>query len=143
MKRLLLLVFPMILIILCFCLSSGTMKDIFEEEIFVEYKEITYAESNLGFVVEEKLGSNYLKYVSKGKVVGECLFFNAGKHNANYLAEKLGLMITSSYFVDGKQIVEGVSTLLKYKIDGKKANVQMAISDEQIIIGTPIIYGSY
>ena len=66
-----------------------------------------------------------------------------GKQKMNELAQKMGLVILNKYEIENKSVVEGVSTLLSYRIKGRRANVQMVADGEKIVIGTPIIYGSY
>ena len=149
MKRFCLVIFPIICLVLSLCLASGKLSEILKSEITgeiqcFETKEITYAESNLGFVVEQRQNiKNALCYISGGEVVGECVFVNGGKQKLNLLMERLGIVITNKYMVDNKHVVEGVSSLLGYKIDGRRANVQMVADGQKIIVGSPIIYGSY
>ncbi|MBR2909929.1 MAG: hypothetical protein IKC11_06290 [Clostridia bacterium] len=146
MKRFLLIVLPVLFMVVCLGLSSGDVRGVFLGEtnkIKASKSEITYAESDLGFVVENFEAKNLLKYTSKGEVVGECLMVFGGKQKMNELAQKMGLVILNKYEVENKSVVEGVSTLLSYRIKGRRANVQMVADGEKIVIGTPIIYGSY
>ena len=126
---------------LCVLLSRGGLNDLLKNHI----KESSSVEkvavsTNLGFVVEQSQGSQ-IKYVSGGKEVGECI--EISKKDLQKVCEKLGLMITSRYWTSGREIIEGVSALTKYSIAGKAENIQICIDNEKVLVGTPIIYGSF
>lgn len=57
----------------------------------------------------------------------------------------LGLELVSSKDISGRTIVEGYSAKLKDNvvIDNRKVNIQMSIFDNKIIVGYPLISGSF
>lgn len=59
--------------------------------------------------------------------------------------EKLNLSISKFKNVSGRLIIEGYSDKISNHvvIDNKKVNVQMSISDGKIILGSPLISGSF
>lgn len=61
------------------------------------------------------------------------------------LIKVLDLEIVSSKDISGRTIVEGYSSKLKDNvvIDNRKVNIQMSIFDNKIIIGYPLISGSF
>jgi len=61
----------------------------------------------------------------------------------NNICDKLGLIIVKKYNVGNINMIEGVSSRVKYFIDGRRENIQIAIEENNIMIGSPIIYGSY
>ena len=106
-------------------------------------KETMEKTNDLGFVLENCYEEKYKKYSIEGEVVGECVILNVDKKELNKIGDKLGLIVLDRYEVEGKQIIEGFSAKLPYKIKDRRANVQIAIEEEQIVVATPIIYGSY
>ena len=126
-------------------LSSNTLVELLNNEIQInEGKEIVYAETNLGFVLERENNiSNSLKYLQNGQVIGECIWIVGKKNKLNKICEKLGMVITNTYCVGERQMLEGYSALLSYQLKGTNKNIQIAITDEKIVVGSPIIYGSY
>ena len=105
--------------------------------------EVVYASYDLGFVLEETNFNNSISYKKGNLIVGECVYINGGKEKLNYIADKLGLTITNKYSTYNKTLIEGVSPILKYYISGRQENVQIALSENVIVVGSPIIYGSY
>lgn len=140
MKRLLILFCFLIFIVFAFVFSNLTLKDVLSINI-VSCGSLKMSE--LGFVCESYNTSNYKNYTNNGCVVGECASLSLNKNEINKLCDKLGLMITNKYNVDDKYIIEGYSSKIPYFINDKNFNVQISVTGENVVIGTPIIYGSY
>ena len=98
---------------------------------------------SLGFIIEESLSNNYKVYKNNGNVVGECVCLIGDERYLNKIASKLGFMLTNKYEVNGILVYEGVSPKVNYSLSGSQANVQIAVSNGEITIASPIIYGSY
>ena len=96
---------------------------------------------DFGFIKQEYGGNSFL-YKKDDFIVGECVKI-IGKDKLALICDKLGLRIDRKYSVDGIEIIEGFSAILKYKKDFGNNNVQIAIKNDVITLGTPIIYGSY
>ena len=120
--------------------------------LFKGYKEISqkgytgdavYAGGNLGFVLEVQNDSSSTKYMCNSVVIGECISLDGGKKRLNEICDKLGVLVLDKYQVGDRYIIEGSSALLKYFIEGRQSNVQIAVEGDRITIGSPIIYGSY
>ena len=106
--------------------------------------DVVYAENNLGFVLEQKTKGNTVNYVKGKSIVGECVWIKGGKDKLNYIGDRLGLFVLDKYYVGDSLIIEGVSSLLKYKIEERRANVQICVDSRGVItVASPIIYGSY
>lgn len=142
MKKFLLLSFVLILFGFGIFWGSGTLSSLLykNQSETLENVFVKYANSSLGFL-DEEIDGKTLKYVSNGKVVGECVFTK--KIYLNKLSEKLGLMITKKYKLCESEVIEGVSSLSKFSISGRQANIQISIKGEDVIIASPIIYGSF
>ncbi len=108
-----------------------------------EISENMQSTNNLGFLVEKGTAGKFVNYIRNGEVVGECVWLAQDLLNLNKLCEKLALTNLKKYYVGERYIIEGSSPLLKYSIDGKSANVQIACYNQTTVVGSPIIYGSY
>lgn len=142
MKRFLIMAFVLVLLSVGIFFGSGSLSSLLKESEgeSLENVSVKYANASLGFL-EEEVDGKTLKYVSNGKVVGECIFTK--KSYLSKLTEKLGLMITNKYVVGNCEIIEGVSPLSKFSISGRQANIQISIKEQDVIIASPIIYGSF
>lgn len=139
MKKIILIFLPLFIIVFAFLFSD------FSLERFVEASNEKNKTSflNLGFVKENYESNNYKKYTSDNIVVGECVCLNLKNFSLNQIANKLGLVVTKKYYVDELMIIEGVSAKLKYAINDRRENVQIAINGDNVVVASPIIYGSY
>ncbi len=119
-------------------LSAGSLNAVisFSRESFSHVSD----QLNLGFVLQE-YEQETIKYSADGQTVGECLKIS-GTQNLNKICDQLGLMIKTKYYVGNIYMIEGFSALLKYKTSSQN-NVQIAVLDDDIIIASPIIFGSY
>lgn len=142
MKRFLIMAFVLVLLSAGIFFGSGSLSSLLKESEgeSLENVSVKYANASLGFL-EEEVDGKTLKFVSNGKVVGECIFTK--KSYLSKLTEKLGLMITNKYVVGNCEIIEGVSPLSKFSISGRQANIQISIKEQEVIIASPIIYGSF
>lgn len=90
--------------------------------------------------IEDVCGNTGVKYeaVDKNIVkVDEC--------DVDILLGYLGVKIISKFEVSDRFIIEGYSTKLggyKY-IDGFRVNIQISISDDYALVGSPLINGSF
>ena len=98
---------------------------------------------DLGFVKEEYFGTNYKQYKSEDKVVGESVQIKGNNLKLNKLCDELGVVVLKKYFVNDKLIIEGVSSMFKYRNENSQANIQICLENDIITVGLPIIYGSY
>ena len=138
MRRILFVFIPLCLVAFMCIFSQFSLKG------FVKTSDEDLVTSlDLGFILEETLNNNYKLYKDGEKVVGECVTLNGLKTNINEIASKIGFMLTNKYVVNETCVYEGVSPKLKYSISGRQANVQIAVSQGEIIIASPIIYGSF
>ena len=139
MRKFCFVLIPIIIVIFCFLINNNSLKGLFKVK---DFGSVSKAQ-NLGFVFENYETNDYKKYITNGKLVGECITLSSKKENINRISDVLGLMVTQKYYVDDIYIIEGVSSKLNYKINNRQANVQIAINKGLITIGSPIIYGSY
>ena len=138
MKKFLLLLLPAVVFCTVLCMAQASLFELSPKKEW----EAAYSTSNLGFVLEERRASNFINYVSNGTVVGECVFLD-DPSMLSEVCDELGLLVLSSYTIGNKTLIEGVAPRLKYKLDGSQANVQICMTEDELIIGSPIIYGSY
>ena len=145
MKRFLLFVFITIFISVGgILIKKETTLNGLLSDVDCETDNYIYAESDLGYVLEEKNKGNSIKYISNGEVVGECVWLTGGEELLNKVSDRLGLLVTKKYYVDNNLIIEGVSSLLKYKLKNRQSNIQISVDGNGIItVASPIIYGSY
>ncbi len=139
MKNFLLVLFLFISLAVLLLFSTGTLGSVLSAK---QTLGESYFSTDLGFVLEEK-DNESIKYKSGDEVVGECMMLLGGKERLNQIQNRLGLLITKKYFVDDKLIIEGVSNLLPYRLSGRQENIQISYSNGGIVVGSPIIYGSY
>lgn len=66
-------------------------------------------------------------------------------NSLNKLSNFLNLEIVNENEISDRLIIEGYSNKLKdyIVINGRKVNVQLSISDDKIIMGYPLINGSF
>ena len=138
MKKIFVVFIPLFLTIFLCVFSQFSLKSLIGFSAEGEVRAL-----NLGFVIEEYLTENYKVYKDNEKVVGECVTINGGQECLNKIASRLGFMLTNKYEIGESCVYEGVSPKLKYSINNKQANVQIAVLKEKITIASPIIYGSY
>lgn len=149
MKKILYVFIPIIVLVVCLMVDNSSLTKVFSKEIkdalvCGEVEDSVYAASDLGFILEQEGDkSNCISYMREGLVVGECVWLNGGVEKLNYICDKLGLIITRKYETSNRYMIEGSSSKLDYFLEGKRENVQIAVRGEQIIVGSPIIYGSY
>jgi len=139
MKKMLLIFIPVSILIFGLVFSQGSLSNLFNLNSTASGKAL-----DLGFITQEfNTKGDVITYTNNGKVVGECVTLRVPKHKLNSICDKLGLIITDKYVVEDILIIEGSSARIKYAIEGRLANVQISAKENEIIIGTPIIYGSY
>lgn len=98
------------------------------------------SETDLGFVIEEKC-ENSIRYFRGNDIVGECVEVNS--LSLSDISRKLGLTVTNKYSSEGRTVIEGISSLCKFYVKGRKENVMIAITGDRITVASPIIYGSF
>ncbi len=140
MKRFLLLFIPILVLAVVCALSGEGLFDILNVK---KDEGNAYFSTDLGFVVEDQRVNNFVEYKLGEKVVGECIFIEKDLEALNRIVEKLGLNISERYIVGETLMIEGVSPRLKYVNSSSKNNVQIAIRESDIVVASPIIYGSY
>lgn len=149
MKRFLFMVFPALIFVFSLVCSCSSLSQLFYKESYkVKQTGIAsdnvYASLDLGFVVEEtSLITNFKNYLQDGVVVGECISVKGDINDINRICDKLGLNILKKYKVGDILMIEGVSPRIKYFLDDRQSNIQIAVNKNDITIGSPIIYGSY
>ena len=143
MKKFLFVIIPVFVLIVYLMTSNKNLINILGEKNIGNSINIVYSSNDLGFVLEQDSKKNNISYLKNGKVVGECVFLVGGMDVVNFVSNKLGMMITKKYWVENKYIIEGVSSLVKYSLVDRRDNVQIAVCENQITVGSPIIYGSY
>jgi len=148
MKKFLLILMPILILVCSLMLSSSHLSKLFDcegidAEVNKDFENITNSSLNLGFVLEEFSCDNVKTYKQDGVVVGECVCLKGNIEDLNNICDKLGLIIVKKYNVGNINMIEGVSSRVKYFIDGRRENIQIAIEENNIMIGSPIIYGSY
>lgn len=140
MKKFCFVVFFVLLLAFGICFKSSLFPFCKEDCIEPGSESVSYAGANLGFICE-KVSKEYVKYENGGEIVGECVFVE--KSAVEKIANKIGLVVLKKYKIGERVVVEGVSSVLKYCIEGRQANVQICINEEFAQIGSPIIYGSF
>lgn len=142
MKRFLLVFLPILILGISLIFSQNNLSVVLKNEAACGSIVKDYLISDLGFVREINEG-NYISYEEGGVVVGECVFLNKSKCNLNKICDKLGLNIHKNYYVGDKHIIEGSSAIVRHFSKTSQNNVQIAVLKDKIIIGSPMIYGSY
>ena len=140
MKKFVIFIFPVVLVIVGVSCCSFNLNNIFGNN---RQSQGTLCFADFGFVGEMGDSLEYKKYIKNSNVVGECIELKNQPTNLNRICEDLGLLIINKYNVGEINIIEGCSNLLPYRIKERQCNIQIAVSDEKIVIGSPIIYGSY
>lgn len=140
MKKIFAVLLIMFLFAFGLCFKNSLFSFCEEEVISINSGSVEYAGANLGFLCE-KVSEDYVTYEQNGEVVGECVFVK--KSALEKIASDIGLVVLEKYEVAGRTVVEGVSALLKFSIEGRQANVQICIDGEVAQIASPIIYGSF
>lgn len=136
MKRFLIVVLTMFVFSLAIAVSGISLASLSSGEA---YKGRT----DLGFLFEENQTRDFKLYKKGDMVVGECVTISAKLSDLNKICEKLGVSVIQRYEVENRLVIEGISPLLNYFIEGRESNVQLSYENNQLVIGTPIIYGSY
>ena len=139
MKKVLFLAIIIFVLIFCFSYSSFSLKELL---VTKELCEVS-SQIDLGFIKEEYVNENYSIYSNGDEIVGEVVRLNINKNSLNKILEKIGFMVVKRYEVDGIKIIEGWASKIKFGLKGRQSNVQVAIKNQEIVIGSPIIYGSY
>ena len=139
MKKFFILFSLIILLVFSFGFSKTTLCDLLN----INKEESFLKQQDLGFIKEEYVSSDYLVYKDNNSIVGEAVKLKINKRNIDSIINKLGLMITNRYSVENFDVIEGFSAKIKYRLSGRQANIQLAIKGNEVVIGTPIIYGSY
>ena len=144
MKKCLVFIIPLLALSCCLMLGSFSLKEVLPEGIKVIEKNQcnVNVSGDLGFVLESVDSKNGMKYFSNGLLVGECVWFENFGNNLNQICQKLGLIINKRYYTQSHYMIEGISAKIKYALCGT-SNIQIAVSEKMIVVGSPIIYGSY
>ncbi len=137
MKRFLLIVGMMLFFIFALLMTKFKLSD------FYNISSVSTKTIDLGFVKEVYFGTNYKQYKSEDKVVGESVQIKGNNLKLNKLCDELGVVVLKKYFVNDKLIIEGVSSMFKYRNENSQANIQICLENDIITVGLPIIYGSY
>lgn len=99
-----------------------------------------------GYVLKDGYGLivNNLNVVDS-YVDNNCQMYVIKSEDYVSIIEKLNLSISKFKSVSDRLIIEGYSDKISNHvvIDNKKVNVQMSISDGKIILGSPLISGSF
>lgn len=76
---------------------------------------------------------------------GECVVININNSNYEKLIDVLDLEIINKQYIYDRLIVEGYSHLIGEStcVKGYKCNVQLSIGDSSMIVGSPLIAGSF
>ena len=126
------------LVVVCFAFLFITLTYVSTSKLFVYEKAfVVYGGKSLGKIVSEKVmpftsSDGVFKVFSKDTNYKDLV----KKYNAKLVfIEKNGDIVSEYYYSN--------SLPSKEIINGKKVNLYIAISLEQIVIGSPIIYGSY
>lgn len=122
------------------CFKSSLFSFCEGEEVAIGSETVEYAGGNLGFLCENVFG-DHVTYEQDGEVVGECVFIK--KSALEKVASKIGLVVLKKYEVADRVVIEGMSPLLKFSIEGRQSNVQICIDGDIVQIASPIIYGSF
>ena len=90
--------------------------------------------------LESRVSSTGVDYVNLGNGVIEI-----DANNYDDFINELDVDIISKFEVSDRVIIEGYSPRIKdyLVINGFKVNVQISISDDSVIIGSPLINGSF
>ena len=140
MKRFLIIMLFIIAIFCAFIFSTTSLESVFgiEKNNVKILKKI-----ELGFVSEISESKSSKKYTLDGNVVGECVTLDSDDESVFDIIEKLGLMVISRYNIEDFCIIEGYSAKVPYSLDNRQSNIQIAVKSSEIVIGSPLILGSY
>ena len=130
-----------LIIVFCILLSMADFSLVSKFCQQTESLNVEKEGADFGFI-KQYFNGEVSFYVQNNQVVGEYIKLNSDD-NIVRLFDRLGLKINKRYFVGGIEMIEGFSAFLKYRLPNSQNNVQIAIKDGEIIIGSPIIYGSY
>ena len=78
-------------------------------------------------------------------VDGVSVSFDGCEADVDRIAELLNLNVTHQYSLDGIDVVCGLSFKIRggVVLDGQTVNVQIALKDGKVTVGSPLILGSY
>ena len=96
---------------------------------------------DFGFV-SQVLNGELITYMQENIVVGQGIKLK-NQYNLNQVCDLLGLKINNRYITEDIEMIEGFSALSPYKMVSGANNIQIAITESEIIVASPIIYGSY
>ena len=102
------------------------------------------ATKNLSFCLEfegEKF-ERYYNLQNNKDVIGETFVFTNKLNNINKIINTFGIKILDRYFLNGKEILIGISKVVEYD-SLSNFNAQICIDNQKIVVGFPIIYGDY
>jgi len=145
MRKSLVIILPILVLSSCLLLSNFTLSQLLSENIenYNNQGNRVVASGDLGFVLEKQGLINNVKYISNGAIVGECVWLQNSSNTLNRICDILGLMITNKYSTTTHYMIEGKSALIRYSIKNHVNNIQIAVTDSTIVVGSPIIFGSY
>ncbi|MBE7076380.1 MAG: hypothetical protein E7374_00615 [Clostridiales bacterium] len=115
--------------------TTFTLTDYFDGEYYCYVKEKKDNCINLGsfFMTDKKISS----------CLGESMEVNVTPDN---IIDTLKVrVVKNEYLENGTTIIYGFSNLINknVKVDNKRVNVQIAITESKTVVGWPVIMGSY
>lgn len=99
-------------------------------------------ETNYGFIKQVEIG-NRKKYYRNNKILGEYFETSIKDFSINEFAKKMGLVVLKRTYLENSENIYAYSAQSPYKLAGENFNIQINISNEKVIIATPIIFGSF
>lgn len=109
------------------------------------YVTDTYVDGNyLGFCMETN-GSDlqtYHAYIQNGKILGESVLLLAG-YFVQRICDMLGATLVSKEIQSFGEMFFAYSKKVPYQPVQNQSNVQIAVTQEGVWVGVPILYGSY
>lgn len=152
MKKIFVLIF--VLIMLCFCsinnnyaeelfCQSQTAKVCFYCDECNEFENATTIVNGQSYIVETSAGYANEVYKNLDSCVGFSIVFNKNEIDIETLLQ--GVRVVKEETAGENFTIYGITNGLAFStfIDNKKVNIQITQNNDFIIVGSPIILGSY
>ena len=112
-----------------------------------EDEQVEVIQCGNGFLVscDNQVATEIYTELDKELLQGESFCFDGDLQDIYQLLYKLNVTETSIEQVEDIYIIYGYSSMLgnSVEVDGEKINIQIALREDIITVGTPLILGSY
>ena len=135
LKKLFCIAFSIIIIALFYAIYTRPVLFDYSNKVTIYSKNCSF--SNALYIV------NRGEYFSTDKIYGESAVIEG--YSASEIFDLFSAEILKTEVVDDITCYYGYTSVLPYEIDlfGEKVNVHVAVDGNKIILGTPLIFGSF